>query len=143
LDRGKSIYHFWMISQIITAILSYFIITPLGWIGLVLITFLSAVLTTFSSIWVAKKADIIIAKTIDFKNLISIVFSTILFIGISFILNYFLKSTGSIFAIIFIKLIVGFFAGFLLLFFRHKELYKKLLVSIQPFFINLKGTQFK
>lgn len=142
LDKGKNIYQFWMVAQIITAILSYFLITPLGWIGLILITFLSAVLTTFSSIWVAKKSDILIAKTIDYKGLISIIFSTILFIGISFLLNFFLKSIESVFVIIVFKLIMGFVSGYFLLFFRHKELYKKLLFFIKPVVFKLKGNPF-
>ena len=139
LDKGKNIYQLWMVAQIITAILSYLIITPLGWIGLVFVTFFSAILTTFACVLVVRKSSVIISETIDSKGLISIIFSTIFFIGISFILNSLLKTIESIFVAIVLKMIIAFLVSYILLFFRHRELYNKILSFLKPLVCKLKG----
>lgn len=126
MDRGKNLYHFWIMVQIVSIILSYFIITPFGWFGLSLVAFLNTSLMAIGSIWVSKKCGIIFTKTIDFRNFSSIGLSTILFIIFSFALNYLLKPGISVSLTIILKLVFAILLSFGLLFFRHKELYKKL-----------------
>jgi putative peptidoglycan lipid II flippase len=139
LDKGKNLYNFWIGVQMISAILSYLIITPLGWVGLPLVTLLNTSLMAIGSAWVAKKSGIIWSKTIDFKSLVSIGFSTLIFITASFTLNYFLKSLLSAAFVIPIKLIFGFLVGFFLLYFRHRIIYQRLIIFTKPIVFKLKG----
>ena len=139
LDKGKYLYNFWIGVQIISAILSYFVITPLGWFGLPLVTFLNTSIMATCSVWVANQSGIVWEKTIDFKNLTSIALSAFIFISISFGLNFILKTSLPVILIISIKVFLGFFMGFSLLYFRHLEIYKRLIIFAKPIVFKLKG----
>ncbi|MEO8568567.1 MAG: lipid II flippase MurJ [Ginsengibacter sp.] len=141
LNRGKELYHFWIGVQIVNAILAYFIITPLGWFGLSLMTIIGYIFMATGSVWVAKKSGILIVKTFNSKRLVSLSLSTLFFIAFSFALNYFLKSGNHLFLHIILKLCIAFFMGFLLLYFRHKELYYKLLFFVKPILFKLNGSK--
>jgi len=143
LDKGKYLYRFWIGGQIISGLLSYLIIPPLGWFGLSIVTFLNAFLLAAGSIWVSRKCDINFYKTVNFKALFSIILSMFTFIAISFSLNYFLKTQVSIslFIAIIIKLIVAVLLGSGLLFFRHRELFNKLIFFLRPFFLKVNASE--
>jgi hypothetical protein len=138
LDRGKTLYNFWIYAQIINIILAYFIITPLSWFGLAFVPFVGGGLLALCSLFVSHKIGISIRKTINSRRLLSIGFSSLFFIIISFFLNYLLNSENHFFLNIALKLCISFPVGFLLLYFRHKELYYKILLFIKPIFIKLK-----
>ncbi len=139
LDKGKELYRFWIAMQIISGILSYFMITPLGWFGLSIVAFLNVGFLALGSVWISRKSGIIFSKTIDFRNLISIIISSLFFIGISLALNYLLRSDTSVVVLLVLKLVISFSLGFLLLFFRHREIYQKLLSFVKPVIFKLKG----
>ena len=139
LGGGKKLYHYWIVVQLITGILSYLIISPIGWFGLSLIVLLNTTLMAAASVWVSAKYGIVLSKSIDSGNLISICISTILFVAISFTLNYFLKPEISLVLTIALKLFIAVILCFSLLLFRHKELYKKLSLLVKPIVFKLKG----
>ncbi|MGH2648133.1 MAG: hypothetical protein ACRDE8_11220, partial [Ginsengibacter sp.] len=138
LNKGKRLYNFWIWVQLISAAFSYFVILPAGWIGLSLATFLNTALMVLCSVLVVRESHIVISKTIDLKNLMSISFSALLFVIMSVVLNYFLNFSSSVVLIIAIKLLCAVFFGALLLFFRHKEFYQKLLMYVKPASYKLK-----
>ncbi len=138
LHKGKQLYHYWIWVQIITAIFSYFVILPSGWIGLSLATFLNTALMAICSVLIVRQSRLAISKTIDFRNLGSIIFSSILFVAISVALNHFLRSWSSPLMVISIKLFFAMSFAIIILFFRHKDLYQKLLVSVRPASFKLK-----
>jgi putative peptidoglycan lipid II flippase len=140
LDKGKDLYRFWIWAQILNGILAYFIITPLGWFGISLMTFIGGSLLAICSILVARKSGISLLKAFNFKDSISICLSVLFFVAFAFGMNYFLKTENQVSKIA-IKLCIGFFVGFLLLYFRHKDLYLKLLFFVKPIVLKLKGNK--
>lgn len=142
LNNGKKLYHFWIVTQIISALLSWLIITPLGWIGLSVVAFLNTALMATVSVWVAKESGIVFSKTIDFKNFIPIAISTMIFVILSLALNYSLQSMSSLLLIIVIKMIFAVSLGFVLLYFRHKLFYERLSLVIKPVAFKLKENFF-
>jgi putative peptidoglycan lipid II flippase len=139
LDKGKELYRFWIVMQIASGILSYLVIIPLGWAGLSLVVFLNTSFLALGSLWISAKSGIVFSKTIDFRKLSSIIFSSLFFIGISLSLNYFLRSETSVLMLLVLKFVVAISFGFLLLFFRHKEIYQKVLSVVKPIIFKLKG----
>lgn len=139
LDNGKKLYHFWIGVQIISAILSYLVITPLGWIGLSLVAFLNIALMAIASALVAQKSGIVFSKTLDIKNLTSIGISALIFVTLSFVLNYSLNLIPSLLLVITIKMVFGVVSGLILICVRHKFFYERILVFIKPIAFKLKG----
>jgi putative peptidoglycan lipid II flippase len=125
LGGGRRLYVMWTFAQLFLSILTYFTITPLGWIGLPINNLINTFLMVLVIIYIAKNSGIDIIKTFEVKELISIIISWLLFCSITILMNMYWHLSIPLIQNILLKLSIGILLGGGLLYFRHKHLYKK------------------
>ena len=135
MGNGKQLYNYWILAQLLSAFLAYFFITPMGWIGLSIVSVFASSLLACCSVFAGWKVGVSIAKTINFQNLISIIISFILFVSLSLLCNYFLITSSSLFLTILYKFLLTFSIAVLLLYIKHREVCYKILSFVKISFM--------